>query len=353
MKHRPLLSILSSTTTTTTQPPTTTVKFLAVHNHRLYLTTTDTLIHVIHTSSFNLLDAFTVSVPVKSIAFSNGNIYTAHHDNKIRVWKIIKDKQHKHITTLPTLEDKLLRSVSPKNYVNVRRHKRKLWIQHYDAVSALAFITDELFCSVSWDKCLKIWRTSDFRCVQSIQAHDDAINDVVVSTNGTIFTGSADCKIKMWGKVYGKYELIATLDNKHKSGVNALVLNDDGLLLFSGGSDGAVLVWGKEHGSNGRVLTEVLRGHCKAVLCLISVCDLLLSGSADRTVRIWRGGCEGKLGGFYCLKVLDGYERPVRSLVADYDCKSGIRVFSEGPNGVIRLITIKGLNISDSMSILV
>lgn len=172
------------------------------------------------------------SVSVKSVTFSNGNIFTAHQDNKIRVWKLTENKRHKHITTLPTLKDWLLRSTLPKNYINVRRHRKKLWIEHNDAVSGLSVITNEFICSVSWDKYLKIWNTSDFRCVQSVKAHDDAINDVVVAEDGNIITGSADRKIKIWGKrVSKKYELIATLE-KHKLGVNALALNEDGWFCF-------------------------------------------------------------------------------------------------------------------------
>ncbi|XP_071695643.1 uncharacterized protein [Rutidosis leptorrhynchoides] len=332
------------------------VTFHAIHNHLLYASTGN-IIHAIDTSTFTILDTFTVTKPssgsVKSVTFTNGNIFTAHQDNKIRVWKLTENKRHKHIATLPTFEDRLFRSVLPKNYVKVRRHRKKLWIEHHDAVSGLSVITGQLICSVSWDKHLKIWRTTDnFRCMQSIKAHDDAINCVVVSADGTIYTGSADRKIKLWGKVCEKYGLIATLE-KHKSAVNALALNDDGSVLFSGGSDCVILVWGKVHGSNGMVSREVVRGHFKAVLRLVGVCDLLFSGSADRTVRIWQRGCEGK---YCCLKVLDGYEKPVRSLVvnrsdATFDSRNGsnVRVFSERSDKVIRMLTIEGLNLSKSM----
>ncbi|KAI3501825.1 hypothetical protein L1887_29851 [Cichorium endivia] len=332
------------------------VNFLAVHNHQLYAATGN-LIHVIDTTSLALLDTFSVagssSGSVKSVTFISGSIFTAHQDNKIRLWKLTENKRHKHIATLPTFEDRLFRSVLPKNYVNVRRHRKKLWIQHHDAVSGLALISDQLLCSVSWDKYLKIWRISDLRCMESIKAHDDAINAVVVAADGTIFTGSADRRIKIWGKAFRKYGLIVTLE-KHKSAVNALALNDDASVLFSGASDRLILVWDKEQGSNRMVLTTALRGHSNAILCLINVSDLLFSGSADRTVRIWQRGYDGK---FCCLKVLDGYEKPVRSLVADpgktpFETKPGsnVRVFSESFDGIMRMLTIEGLIFSDCVS---
>ncbi|XP_028083510.1 protein JINGUBANG-like [Camellia sinensis] len=132
------------------------------------------------------------------------------------------------VATLPTVNDRLLRFAFPANYVKVRRHRKWLWIEHHDAVSGLEVIDGlNLMCSVSWDKCLKIWRVSDLRCVQSIKAHDDAINAVAVAIDGTIYTASADRRIKVWGRASGerKYGLIASLE-KHKSAVNSLALND-------------------------------------------------------------------------------------------------------------------------------
>ncbi|KAK1425902.1 hypothetical protein QVD17_21264 [Tagetes erecta] len=351
--HRHLTSLKPS--------PTAHINFLTVNNHLLYAASGN-LIHVFDTTSFILIDTFTVndssSGTVKSVTFLNGTVFTSHQDTKIRVWKLTEKKRHKQITTLPTLEDRFLRSFFNRNYVNVRRHRRRLWIEHHDAVSGVAMINDLLMCSVSWDKYLKIWRTSNLRCVESIKAHDDAINAVVVANDGTIYTGSADRRIKVWGKPIGenKHSLIATLE-KHKSAVNALALNESGSVLFSGACDRSILVWEKEDSANHMVVTGALRGHSKAILCLINVLDLLFSGSADRTVRIWQRGIMGK---FCCLAVLDGHKQPVRSLVADIDSDGAaseasesvkrIKVFSGSFEGEIKIWRVEVLKFDSPIS---
>lgn len=319
-----------------------------MHSNHLYAAIGN-IVHVIDTTSFILLDTFNVartsSGSVTSVTFSNGYIFTAHRDKKVRVWKLTKNKGHQHIAMLPTLEDRLQHLCLPRNYVNTRRHKKKLWIEHYDVVSRLVVINEKLICSVSWDKYMKIWNVGDFRCVQSIKAHDDAINDVIVSADGEVFTGSADGKIKIWASVFGRYGLIATLEKHKTASVNALALNEAGSMLFSGASDRVIFVWSKVKGSDGMVLNGVLRGHYKAILCLINVRDLLFSGSADRTVRIWRRDYKGK---FCCLKVLDGYERPVTSIAVDWSettfeskGRFNVRVFCESSNGVIKISMIE------------
>ncbi|XP_057804234.1 protein JINGUBANG-like [Salvia miltiorrhiza] len=321
------------------------VHFLALHNRLLYAALGDQ-IHVYETLTNTLVDTFNAASDAtgaaKSIAFRGGRILTAHQDCKIRVWKLNDQKKHKLVATLPTLEDRLRRFILPQNYVRVRRHKQRLWIQHHDAVSGLAAIDDHrrevnLIASISWDRSIKIWNTRNLNCLQSInKAHDDAINAVAVSTDGLIYTGSADRKIRVWQKEgkSEKYAAIATLE-KHKSAVNALALNRDGSVLFSGSCDRSILVWEREDSAGHMAAVGALRGHARAILCLINVRDLLISGSADRTVRIWQRGFDAR---FCCLAVLEGHRTPVRSLAAeDGEDGGGLRVFSGSFDGEIRV----------------
>nr|GMC60394.1 myosin heavy chain kinase B-like [Ipomoea batatas]GME13386.1 myosin heavy chain kinase B-like [Ipomoea batatas] len=256
---------------------------------------------------------------VKSLVVSSDKIFSAHQDNKIRVWKINNNQNSgtqnlAHLATLPILSDRAIKYLRPKNHVQIRRHKTSTWVHHVDAVSALALSRDEsLLYSVSWDRTLKIWSTADFKCIQSIEnAHDDAINALAASRDGQVYTGSADKKIKVWGKPHGdekKHSLVATLE-KHNSGINALAVDMNGSVLYSGSFDGSVLVWERDCG--GRAVAA-LRGHEKAVLCLGVVADLVCSGSADKTIRIWRQRC------YSCVAVLAGHDGPVKCLTAASD----------------------------------
>lgn len=117
-----------------------------------------------------------------------------------------------------------------------------------------------------------------------------------------------------------KLSLVATLE-KHKSGINALAISSDGTVLYSGASDRSVVVWERKdigEGENDMVVLGALRGHSKAILCLSVVSDLLCSGSADKTVRVWRGIERS----YSCLAVFEGHTGPVKCLTAVIDDRS-------------------------------
>ncbi|KAL2321884.1 hypothetical protein Fmac_026263 [Flemingia macrophylla] len=261
---------------------------------------------------------------VKSIVAHNDKLFTAHQDHKIRVWKIddqSNSSKYTRVATLPTLSDRVSKILVPKNHVRIRRHKKCTWVHHVDAVSSLALSKDGNFLySVSWDRAMKVWRTKDFACLESVRdAHDDAINAVAASHDGLVYTGSADKRIRVWrkggedSKHRHKHTLVDTLE-KHNSGINALALSEDGSVLYSGACDRSILV--SEKGENGRlVVVGALRGHTRSILCLAVVSELVFSGSEDKTVRVWRG--VGKE--YSCLAVLEGHRSPIKSLTAGVD----------------------------------
>lgn len=254
---------------------------------------------------------------VKAIVISGEKLFTGHQDGKIRVWRVSsKDPSvHKRAGTLPTLMDIFKYSVKPSNYIQVRRQKT-LWIKHSDAVSCLSLSQDQkLLYSASWDRTLKVWRIDTSKCIESIHAHDDAVNSVVSSVEGLLYTGAADGTVKVWkkeqnGKVI-KHSLVQTL-LKQESAVTALAVSASGSIVYCGSSDGLVNFWEREkqlsHGG-------VLKGHKLAVLCLAAAGNLVFSGSADKTICVWRR--DGVI--HTCLSVLAGHTGPVKCLAVEQD----------------------------------
>ncbi|GAV64242.1 WD40 domain-containing protein [Cephalotus follicularis] len=258
---------------------------------------------------------------VKAIVISGDKIFTGHQDGKIRVWKISPKNPtvHKRSGTLPTLKDIFKSSIKPSNYVEVRRRRSALWIKHSDAVSCLSLSEDQgLLYSASWDRTLKVWRLSDSKCIESINAHDDAVNSVVATVEGLVFTGSADGTVKVWhreirGKIT-KHSQVQTLLTQ-ECAVTALAVDTSGSAVYCGSSDGLVNFWEREkqlsHGG-------VLKGHKLAVLCLAAAGNLVFSGSADKTICVWRR--DGSI--HTCLSVLTGHTGPVKCLAVEEDRES-------------------------------
>ncbi|KAH6756986.1 Transducin/WD40 repeat-like superfamily protein [Perilla frutescens var. hirtella] len=256
------------------------------------------------------------------VASSSDKLISAHQDHKIRVWRVdhtVSNQQRiTHLATLPTLSDRAIKLLLPKNHVQVRRHKKCTWIHHVDAVSALALSTDQsLLYSVSWDRTLKIWRTTDFKCLESVaNAHDDAINAVAVSADGRVYTGSSDRKIKVWKQKPGeKTHSLDAILVKHTAGINTLAISTDGMVLYSGASDRLIRAWTTNAGGGRMEAAAALRGHTKSILCLATVADMVCSGSADKTVRIWRG--IGK--SYSCLAILEGHKGPIKCITVAFD----------------------------------
>ncbi|KAC9793720.1 hypothetical protein E3N88_45254 [Mikania micrantha] len=257
---------------------------------------------------------------VKAIILSGDRIFTGHQDGKVRVWKKNgKDpRNHKRIGTFPTLFDILKSSMRPKNYVEVKRKCTTLWIKHCDAISSLSIDEEQgLLYSGSWDRTFKVWNTSNSKCLESVKAHEDAVNAVVSTKSGLVFTGSADGSVKVWkregaGKTM-KHNHVETLLNQ-ECAVTALAVVESGLFVYCGLSDGLVNFWEWEkelaHGG-------LLKGHKLAVLCLTAAGSLLFSGSADKTICVWKK--EGN--NHSCLSVLTGHTGPVKCLTVERDAR--------------------------------
>lgn len=258
---------------------------------------------------------------VKALVSIGNKVFTAHQDSRIRVWKVSRSSENifRLLDTLPTTKDYLGKFMKQSNYVQTRRHHKRLWIEHADSISCLA-VHNGLIYSGSWDKTLKVWRISDFKCLESIKAHDDAINGLVAN-KGIIYSASADGKIKAWGKERQRTHSLKGILEGHKDvSLNSVVVSEDGSLVYGGGSDGYILAWlGNKDFDSWKLICEV-KAHEMAVLCMCLMGNILCCGSADRSISIWKREINGWLFRFGIIK---GHEGPVKCLQASPRCVGG------------------------------
>ncbi|XP_024974920.1 protein JINGUBANG-like [Cynara cardunculus var. scolymus] len=269
---------------------------------------------------------------VKAIVIANDKIFTGHRDGKIRAWKV-SDKNpsvHKKIGTLPNLTSIVKKSIRPKNYTEVRNNHSAIWIKHFDVISSLSLSEDHsILYSSSWDKTVKVWKVSDFKCLESISAHDDAVNAVVAGFDDLVFSGSADGTVKLWRReMPGKRTKHAFLDTllKQESAVTSLVVNPAGTVVYAGLSDGLLHFWERDKLFSGG---RVLRCHKLAVLCLAAAGRMVFSGSADTNICVWRRDDGGE---HIRMHVLNGHTGPVKCLAVDGD-RPGAMNRREGGGG--------------------
>ncbi|XP_009407612.2 protein JINGUBANG [Musa acuminata AAA Group] len=259
---------------------------------------------------------------VKAIIVAGDRIFTGHQDGKIRIWKTSSKNPAvpERVGTLPRLKDFLKSSINPSNYVEVRRHHKTVWLRHFDAVSCLSLDEEAgILYSGSWDKTVKVWRVSDSKCLESITAHDDAVNAVATGFGGFLFTGSADGTVKVWRREEtGKggptrHVLVQTL-LRHEAAVTSVAVAEAAGAVYCGSSDGVVNYWRWEGWRRQLTHGERLRGHRMPVLCLAAAGSLVVSGSADMTLCVWRREEAGAYGAHAKLAVFAGHEGPVKCL---------------------------------------
>ena len=283
---------------------------------------------------------------VKAIVVAaDGRMFTGHQDGKVRVWRAddaAGPAVHRRVGSLPQLGDYLVSSVNPSSYVALQSprgcRRSAVWLRHADAVSCLSL--DEpagLLYSGSWDRTFKVWRVADSRFLESVPAHDDAINTVAaVGFDGLVFTGSADGTVKVWRRemVAGGDRTRHVLERVLREGdgaVTAVAVCPEARAVYVGTSDRLVTCW--RWGLDGEPrLDGVLVGHRMAVMCLAVSGRVVASGSADRTVCVWRRDDDNGRSRHARLAVLAGHTGPVKCVAVaaakdDEGCYGGERRF--------------------------
>ncbi|XP_055830511.1 protein JINGUBANG-like [Solanum dulcamara] len=283
---------------------------------------------------------------VISLQVSNDMIYAAYADSKIRVWRRTWEGVIKHVRV----------AIIPKvgSYVRSYISGRDKMMKHMGPISSLAInISDDILYSASLDKTVKVWRISDLKCIETIQAHNDPINAIVVGDDGVLYTASDDATVRVWRRNFCSgdrpHSLTVTLPAKC-SPVKTLALTTDGGVLYGGCSDGYIHYWLKGWFSGQLQYGGALLGHTHAVMCLASMANYLVSGSADSTCRVWlreQQDCQ-----HVCVAILQGHRGPIRCVAVfprpvNEESEDGCTICTGSLDGVLKMWRVRRTSISD------
>ncbi|XP_059458707.1 protein JINGUBANG-like isoform X2 [Corylus avellana] len=268
---------------------------------------------------------------VVALQVSNERVYAAYGDAKIRVWRRTWDGALKHVrlATIPTTG----------SYVRSYIGGKDKMMKHTGPITSLAVnASDDIVYSASLDKTVKLWRISDLKCIGTINAHLEPINAIIVADDGVLFTASDDATIKVWRHNFHggdqPHSLTVTLPARC-SPVKTLALTRDGGVLYGGCTDGYIHYWVKGWFTGQFQYSGALQGHTHAVMCLATVADYVVSGSADLTSRVWSREQDGQ---HTCLAILVGHRGPIRCVAAfEEETEDGCTICTGSLDGVLKV----------------
>ncbi|KAM7198071.1 WD40-repeat-containing domain protein [Naviculisporaceae sp. PSN 640] len=203
----------------------------------------------------------------------------------------------------------------------------RAFTQHRDSVTGLAFRrgTNQLF-SASKDRTIKVWSLDELAYVETLFGHQDEIVDVdALAPERCVSVGARDRTARYW-KVPEESQLVfrggekKTTSKKvpagsaaHEGSMDRVAMIDDDLFV-TGSDNGALALWGTHrkkalhvipyaHGIEPPLKVEEVSADLNAdpkkvipppqprgitALRTVPYSDLILSGSWDGVVRVWR-----------------------------------------------------------------
>ena len=131
--------------------------------------------------------------------------------------------------------------------------------------------------------------------------HTNKVLAVAIDKNtNSLASGGLDLNLKLWNTNSSTLAPLQNINSTHRSQIECLAFGDQ--VLATGSADRSIKIWASATGA----LLTTLTGHAGGVLeVAFGRSNLLASGSDDRTVRLW------DIVAGSCVKTLTGHTATV------------------------------------------
>lgn len=176
---------------------------------------------------------------------------------------------------------------------------------HSDRIWNLIKLKSGLLASCSSDTSIRLWNIEKLCCERVLQGHTGLVCCLLELPNLMLLSGSQDKSLKLWDLKTDSKECVRTMKSNTMGRImTCIMINKEDLAC---GSEANILVLNFDDGT----LKKTLSGHTSLVrdLNLLSDGNTLLSGSDDKTIRLW------DLNEAKCLKVFSGHTHSANKIL--------------------------------------
>jgi WD40 repeat protein len=156
---------------------------------------------------------------------------------------------------------------------------------HEEEVVDIAISPDGKFvATASADRRARLWDVATGSSTYVLRGHDEPVTAVAFSGRDKLATGGKDRKILLWDLASKHPDEAPRVLGHHEQSVSALAFVADGSILVSGSNDATVRLWRLQDGDS-----IILGGHDNVVDALRITSDgrYAISSSYDGTLRLW------------------------------------------------------------------
>ncbi len=246
------------------------------------------------------------SATVNAVAFSpKGDfILTGSNDNTVKIWtidgKTVKTiRCESAVNSLAVSDDNNTFVIGfADNSASIRHIKDAVDIpfkpktddtdmkKKVVSITAVAFTGDTIL-TASTDYSVQIW-SKEGSLLGKLQ-HTSPVT-AMAALGGNVVTATGDRYLRLWQ--IGRINLDSEIKPSepyigHQSAIYSVALAYSGkskeIVIASGGSDNTCILWGKN-----RRIDRIMQGHTLGVHAVSIYKDFVVTGSADRTAKIWQ-----------------------------------------------------------------